>query len=86
MLPLNPRRHKRNKMIKNIGKKVCVKGREEGGRNTDPEVVRSEGVGKEGSKEGKYCRKQRISRSQFPGGSELEDTWAWKCRFRMKIQ
>lgn len=30
MLPLNPRGHKRNKMIKNIGKKVYVKGREGG--------------------------------------------------------
>lgn len=57
MLPLNPRGHKRNKMIKNIGKMVYVKGREVGGRNTVAKAVRSEGVAKEGSKEGKYCRK-----------------------------
>lgn len=71
MLPLNPRGHKRKKMIKNIGKKVYVKGREGERRNTVAKAVRSGGVGKEGSKEGKYCRKQGVSRASFLGEGSL---------------
>lgn len=40
-------------------------------RNTVATAVRSGGVGKEGSKEGKYCRKQRINRASFLGEGSL---------------
>lgn len=42
--------------------------------------------GKGGVKGREVLQETRSKQSQFPGGRELEETRAWKCRCRMRVK
>lgn len=86
MLPPNPRGHKRNKMIENIGKKVYVKGREGGEKEPCRHGSEKWRGGKGGVKGREGLQETKNKQSQFPGGRELEETWTRKRRCRMRVQ
>lgn len=86
MLPPNPRGHKRNKMIENIGKKVYVKGREGGEKEHCRHGSEKWRGGKGGVKGREGLQETENKQNQFPGGRELEETWTRKRRCRMRVQ
>lgn len=70
-----------------IGNKLYFKGRKGGKkRNIDAKEGLRRRDEKGRRKERKYYRKQMISRSQFPEGSESEDAWVWKYRCPVRIK